>query len=90
MPSDALAGKTVCFTGALLGRLEGAAITRDLAHQLATAAGLIVTDRVTKGLDLLIVADPNTQSRKARQARRFGTRIMAEAAFWRAIGIQTE
>ncbi|MGQ0668939.1 MAG: hypothetical protein ACT4PO_04575 [Actinomycetota bacterium] len=41
-------------------------------------------------LDILVVADPNTQSGKARQARKFGTRIMAEAAFWRAIGVQAD
>jgi DNA polymerase-3 subunit epsilon len=87
-PTDALAGKTVCFTGALMGRIEGNPITRDLAHQLATAAGLVVAERVTKSLDILVVADPNTQSGKARQARKLGTRIMAEAAFWRAIGVQ--
>jgi DNA polymerase-3 subunit epsilon len=90
MPTDSLAGKTVCFTGALAGRLEGSAITRDLAHQLAIAAGLSVSARVTKATDILVVADPNTQSSKARQARRLGTRVMAEAAFWRAIGIQEE
>jgi len=90
LPSDALAGNTVCFTGSLMGILEGSAITRDLAYQLATAAGLVVTERVTKQLDILVVADPNTQSAKARQARTYGTRIIAEAAFWRAIGVQTE
>jgi DNA polymerase-3 subunit epsilon len=90
LPSDALAGKTVCFTGSLLGRLEGSQITRDLAHQLATAAGLVVADRVTKDLDILVVADPNTQSGKARQARKYGTRVMAEAAFWRAIGVPVD
>jgi len=90
LPSDALAGKSVCFTGTLVGRLEGSPITRDLAHQLATAAGLVVVDRVTKGLDILVVADPRTQSGKARQARKYEARIIAEAAFWRAIGVQVE
>jgi hypothetical protein len=45
---------------------------------------------VTKALDILVVADPNTQSGTARTARRFGARIMAEAAFWHAIGVQVQ
>ena len=90
MPSDTLAGKTVCFTGCLVGSIEGSAITRSIAQELATAAGLVVSDGVTKSLDILVVADPNTQSGKARQARRLGTRLMAEAAFWHSIGIQVE
>lgn len=85
-----LAGQTVCFTGALLGRIDGAPITRGQAHRLAEAAGLVVRDRVTRDLDILVVADPHTQSTKARNAARYGTRIMAEAAFWRAIGVQVE
>jgi NAD-dependent DNA ligase len=45
---------------------------------------------VTKDLDILVVADPYTRSSKAEAARRYGVRIMAEAAFWRAIGVQVE
>jgi NAD-dependent DNA ligase len=45
---------------------------------------------VTKGLDLLVVADPATQSSKAKKAREYGTRIMAEAAFWTALGARVE
>jgi len=85
-----LAGCTVCFTGSLAGRLRGAPITRAQAEQLATAAGLVVAPRVTKGLDLLVVADPDSLSSKARMARQYGTRIMAEAVFWQAIGVAVE
>jgi len=80
----------VCFTGSLAGRLRGAPITRAQAEQLATAAGLVVAPRVTKGLDLLVVADPDSLSSKARMARQYGTRIMAEAVFWQAIGVAVE
>lgn len=89
-PAGGLAGKTVCFTGALLGRIDGAPITRKQAHRLAEAAGLIVRDRVTRDLDILVVADPYTQSGKARIAARYGTRVMAEAAFWQAIGVEVD
>ena len=57
---------------------------------MAAAAGLIVASRVTKTLDLLVVADPDSLSSKARKARQYGTRIMAEAVFWQAIRISVE
>jgi DNA polymerase-3 subunit epsilon len=42
---------------------------------------------VTKRLDLLVVADPDTQSGKARKAQDYGVRIMAEPAFWNALRV---
>ena len=80
-----MTGLSVCFTGALAGMIDGHLITRAEAQELATQAGLIVKGGVTKGLDLLVVADPDSQSGKARRARELGTRVMAEAVFWRAI-----
>ncbi len=87
MKLNDLRGKTVCFTGELLGVFKGERITRELAEQLAAEAGLEVRPSVTKKLSLLVVADPETQSIKARKAREYGVRIMAEAAFWKAIGL---
>lgn len=87
---ERLAGKTVCFTGILTGCLRGEPITREQAHELAETAGLVARDRVTKDLDVLVVADPHTKSGKAQAARRYGIRIMAEPAFWSAIGAQVE
>ena len=83
---DSLAGLSVCFSGALVGRIDGEPITRDDAHRLAEEARLDVMTNVTRKLDLLVVADPDSQSGKARRARQLGTRIMAEAVFWPAIG----
>jgi DNA polymerase-3 subunit epsilon len=37
-----------------------------------------------------VVADPDTQGGKAKKARDYGTRIMAEVAFWRAVGLDVE
>ena len=85
-----LKGKSVCFTGALVSSIGGDVITRELAWRLAEDAGLVIHDSVTKKLGLLVVADPNTSSGKAKKARAYGTRIMAEAAFWKAIGVQVE
>lgn len=45
---------------------------------------------VTKKLDLLVCADPHSQSGKAKKAREYGIRILAEPAFWRAIGVAAE
>ena len=70
--------------------IRGEQITRTVARQLATAAGLEVRDHVTKGLDLLVVADPDSQSGKAKRARVLGTRVMAEAVFWRSIGVAAQ
>jgi DNA polymerase-3 subunit epsilon len=85
-----LIGKSVCFTGELACRLAGEAITRGGAQRLAAAAGLIVADGVTKSLDVLVVADPNSLSSKAEKARKYGTRIIAEQAFWRSIGVSVD
>jgi len=70
--------------------LGGERITRELAEKLAADAGLEVRQNVTKKLDVLVVADPDTQSGKAGKAREYGIRIIAEHAFWATLGIQTE
>ncbi len=85
--TDSLRGKTVCFTGTCCCRIGGAAPTRAEAELLAAAVGLVVAPRVTKSLDVLVVADPETRSGKAEKARQYGTRIIAERAFWTAIGL---
>jgi len=85
-PKD-LTGLTVCFTGALTATLEGVPITRPVAERLAVGAGLRVAKNVTKGLDLLVVADPDSESGKARRARELGTRVLAERVFWQSLGL---
>jgi DNA polymerase-3 subunit epsilon len=85
---DSLAGKSVCFTGALTCTYEGVLVTRDLACRLAEDAGMVVAPGVTKKLDMLVVADPDSLSGKAAKAREYGIRIVAEAAFWPMLGIE--
>jgi DNA polymerase III subunit epsilon len=82
------AGLTVCFTGALTCRHDGEVMTRQKATALAAAAGLTVLPRVTKKLDLLVMADPDSISGKAKQAREYGVRLIAETAFWEKIGVE--
>jgi DNA polymerase-3 subunit epsilon len=85
-----LAGQSVCFTGTLLCSYNGQSITREDAHAMATNAGMTVASSVTKKLDVLVVADPDSLSGKAQKARAYGTRIIAETAFWPMIGIEVD
>lgn len=86
--AEGLVGKYVCFTGECLCQLRNTAITREMAANLATQHGMLVTESVTKRLDLLVVSDPLTQSGKAKKARQYGIRIMHEPVFWRALGLE--
>lgn len=83
-----LSGNRVCFTGELQCKRHGQLISREVATELATSAGLVVVDSVTKKLDLLVLADPHTQSGKATKARQYGIRIMHEPVFWKALGVE--
>ena len=85
-----LNGKRVCFTGESQCRLSGELMTRDAIAELATGKGLIVVESVTKRLDVLVIADPHTQSGKANKARQYGTRIMHEPVFWKSLGVEVE
>ncbi|MBI1348448.1 hypothetical protein GC163_19415 [bacterium] len=87
---SSVSGQSVCFTGELQATIGGHTITRDVAEALAMKSGLNVVSNVTKKLDLLVVADPNTQSGKAKKARQYGTRILADAVFWRMIGVDVD
>ncbi len=83
-------GKSVCFTGDSCCSVDGQTLTREDASLLAAAQGLTVLKGVTKKLDILVVADPDSQSGKARKARDYGTRIMAERAFWEHLGVTVD
>jgi DNA polymerase-3 subunit epsilon len=87
---SSLAGKTVCFTGESRCRRNGIPLTRSVCRELASNAGLVVAKSVTKKLDILVVADPETMSGKAEKARRYGTRIIAEVVFWRVLGMSVD
>jgi DNA polymerase-3 subunit epsilon len=86
-----LQGKMVCFTGSLEEfRVNGEVLSRDHAHFLATQAGLQVWPRVTKKVEILVVADASTLSGKAQKAKEYGTRVVAASAFFSAIGVRLE
>ena len=89
-PAEQWTGKGVCFTGECSCHIRGQLISREMAEELALKNGLIVMPSVTKKLDVLVVADPNTQSGKANKARQYGIRIVHEPAFWRSLGISVD
>lgn len=69
---------------------EGGIFNRLLAEMIATERGMVVKSDVTKTLDFLVVGDPDSMSTKAKKARRYGVRIIAEPVFWQMMGIQVE
>lgn len=70
--------------------VNGERSTRSFATEVATAAGLTVVKGVNKSLDILVVADADTQSEKAKKARGNGTRIIAERSFWPRVGVSID
>jgi DNA polymerase-3 subunit epsilon len=82
---DNWVGKSVCFTGESQCVYQSQPLTREKASTLATKHGLVVVDSVTKKLDVLVVADPYSQSGKAAKARKYGIRVLHEPTFWNAL-----
>jgi DNA polymerase-3 subunit epsilon len=88
--SEQLHGKCVCFTGEMQCRIAGQPITRETAVSLVANEGVQVVETVTKKLDMLVVADPQTASGKAKKARQYGIRIIHEPVFWKLLGVEVE
>ncbi len=74
-----LAGKTFCFTGAL-GR------PRKELEQMVESRGGTLLSGVTKDLQFLVMADPNSGSSKAEKAKKYGTQCLDEAQFMSLVG----
>lgn len=72
-------GTSIVLTGAM--ELDRATWTNR-----AEAAGLVVGGSVTKKTQLVVAADPDTLSGKAKKARLYGVPIVGEAAFAKALG----
>lgn len=68
------AGDSVVFTGEC-------SMPRAELERLAHDAGLVVRGSVSKRTTLLVIADPHSQSTKARAARDAGVRIVSEQVF---------
>jgi DNA polymerase-3 subunit epsilon len=61
-----------------------------MAEELARRSGFRVSGSVTKKVDLLVAADPETLSGKAVKARRYGIPIMSEREFWQRLSIRAD
>lgn len=85
-----LAATTVCFTGESVCSVGGRALSRADQMGLAIDAGATVVDTLTRKVDLLVLADPASQSGKARKAVQYGVRRVAEPVFWRMAGVPTD
>jgi DNA ligase (NAD+) len=70
----ALAGMSFCFTGAL-------SKPRKEYEGMVEQHGGTLLSGVTKDLNYLIMADPNSGSSKAEKARKYGTKCIDEAEF---------
>ena len=84
-PGCPLEGKEICFTGSFNSLVNGERVTRSMMEETAAGKGMVVRKNVTKSLDYLVCADPDTMSGKAKKAREYGVRIIAEPAFFRMI-----
>ena len=85
-----LSGKSVCFTGASVVTIRGLELTRDDQERLAREAGMVIKPGVSGKLDMLVLADPDSRSGKAKKADELGVRKMAEPVFWRALGVEID
>ncbi|MFH0983222.1 MAG: exonuclease domain-containing protein [Planctomycetota bacterium] len=83
-------GMSVCFTGELACRIGGDVVTRGTAERIAIERGMVVMANVTRELDYLVVADPDSMSGKAKKARAYGVRIIAEPVFWQMMRVQAQ
>jgi DNA ligase (NAD+) len=76
--AGALLGKTFCFTGSL-------SKPRKEFEQLVEDNGGTLLSGVTKELNYLVMADPNSGSSKSQKARQYGTQCIDEAGFFALI-----
>ena len=76
--AGALRGKSFCITGSH-------SRPRKELEVMITDAGGQMSSGVTKELDYLVIADPESTSSKATKARRYGTTLIDEATLTRLI-----
>jgi len=67
--SNELEGKQFCLTG------KGDIGRNELAEMISSKGGVI--KGISKGIDYLVTADPESQSGKAKKARKYGVKIIS-------------
>lgn len=79
-------GARVCFSGSALDR-DGTVVARNEMEGMARRRGLEPVSAVTKSrCDVLVIAEPGSQSTKSRAAQRWGTPVIPAADFLRWAG----
>jgi len=72
-----------CFTGAITSvDSDGKRYTRGVLTNIVNENGGEVISGVKKGLDYLVMADPDSQSTKAKKARKLGIKLIGETEFF--------
>ncbi|MFM8363459.1 MAG: BRCT domain-containing protein, partial [Haliscomenobacter sp.] len=89
-PALPCTGKSICFTGDLRAILNGKQVTREVVHEIVLSKGMIVKNNVSSKLDFLVIADPYSQSTKARRARELNIPLLTEPSFWSLIGVKVD
>ena len=84
-----LTGKSFCFTGGLekINPATGKNYKREQAWELVKENGGKVEKSVVKGLTYLVQADPTSTSNKTEKAKKYGTKIISEVAFFEMVGM---
>jgi DNA polymerase-3 subunit epsilon len=77
----------ICFTG-IGGHWSSGG--RERLSEIAAQHGFTVKSGVSKKLDVLVAADPDSLSGKAKKARDYGIPIVSEADFWNVVGGKPE
>ena len=79
-----LSGKSFCFTGAVktMNETTEKRWTRKELEQLVRVHGGLTRTDVTRGLDYLVLANPDSTSSKAEKARKLGTTLLSEEKFF--------
>ena len=86
-PPATLSGARVCFTGEASDPRSPTNVSRSRLRELAHRSGMIPVDSPTKkGCDLLVAADPASQSGKATKARRYGIPVISVTEFLQSVG----
>jgi DNA ligase (NAD+) len=81
-----LDGMSFCFTGAIRREEDGKRLTRKDMWDLVIENGGEVNKDLTFKTEYLVQADPTSQSDKTKKALKHGTKILAEADFFKMIG----
>jgi DNA polymerase-3 subunit epsilon len=79
-PAGLSAGDKIVFTGEM-------SRPRSDFEAAALAAGLQPVNSVSGKTNVLVCADPDSQSGKARKARALGVRVIGEAVFWESLSL---